>query len=437
MKVRVVGNSLAALVLCERLVNESIHVEHLTLGDGNLGGYFSGVNYQDHRIDLGMVLLEPRCSPESEDISNYSSDDPSRINSFNSAVFGWLSTRCETLNEIEVLTRFKANLYGDIVISDDLSFLGGFDGSERLSIVLQLKKCIAAQKHHPSKKLTDNYFSENSIHDVYCDLYGTILANYLCGHIRLLAGDKGLNVVSRMHRSIWMPLIYPEDFLYFFEHRNSNLSKLPFFGFGSGSFAGMIENLCLELQDSSYYERTAVTRDAYLEALRTNEESVRKDTFCFANDKELIDVKAEISTEQIGFVIGKTNYEKNLVVNNLDFESSWYKFTATNAGSEVCIVEVGKIEEDITDIELFARANEACSDLGFNEIKEPIPLRSRIQLFDAISYKDIEMRREQVKEMYSNMDNLFCLNELSSSINHQVALGLKAFSTAIGGHDRG
>jgi hypothetical protein len=199
----------------------------------------------------------------------------------------------------------------------------------------------------------------------------------------------------------------------------------------------MIENLCLELQDSVYYKRTAVTRDAYLEALRINNESIRKETFYFANDKELIDVKAEISTEQIGFVVGKTNYEKNLVVNNLDLESSWYKFTAINAGSEVCIVEVGIIEENITDIELFSRANEACSDLGFNEIKEPMPLRSRIQLFDAVAFKDIEMRREQVKELYSDMDNFFCLNELSSSINHQVALGLKAFSTAIGGHHRG
>lgn len=434
---KVIGDSLSALVFCEQLVANSIAVDHITLGDRNLGGYFAGVNYRGTLVDLGMVLLEPRFNGESECILKYSTDFPADINKYNSDVFKWLESHSESLREIEVRSRFKGNLYNDIVIADDFSFMDGIDSNERLCVIQEIQDSISTHQHHPSEKTTNRYFAETSIQHAYSNLYGPILANYLSNHIKLLAGEKGLDVVSRMHRSIWMPLIYPENFLNYLKQQNSNLSRLSFYGLSKGSFAGMIENISVGLSGSANYRRTGITHSEYQSMIRKGADSENKDSVVFASDKELIDVNNEIGTEKIAFVIGKTSYSKDFVVNNLDLESRWYRFTAMNADSNICVVEIGLTEDHESDVELLFRANRACSELGLDEMEDPITLKSRIQILNAKAFKEIEKRRELVNASYVSKQNYFYMNELSSSLNHQIALGLKAFSLLIGDEKNG
>ncbi len=429
---KVLGSSLSALVFCEQLVAKSIAVEHITLGTGNLGGYFAGIEYRDTLVDLGMVLLEPRFDGDSECILNYSPENPAEINKYNPHVFDWLESHCGSLEEIEVRTRFDGNLYNDVVIADDLSFMDGFNSDERLRVIQEIQERISTHQHHPFQKLTDRYFSENSIDQVYSDLYGPTLSTYLCNHIKLLAGDKGLSVVSRMHRSIWMPLIYPENFLNYLEQRNSNIPRLPFYGISRGSFAGMVERISAGLSRAVNYRRSLVSLSEYRDIVRSGVDSESKDVVVFASDKELSDVRTEIETEQVAFVVGQTNYPKNFVVNNIDFDSHWYRFTAMNADSNICVVEVGLTDDHESDSALISRANRACFELGLDGLEDPMTIRSRIQMLNVSAYEEIERRRAEVNTRYMGRKNYFYINELSSSLNHQIALGLKALSLQIG-----
>ena len=181
--IKVAGNNLAAIVCCSELVRYGIPVRHVSNHDIRLGGHFAGLLYKEKRIDLGMVLLEPRFDLMQTDIAEYQSQFGQQVNQFNQAVFSWLISRNTFLNLIPILSHFKSKLVGDVVIADDLSFLDLLSPSEQHAIIEEITIRIQKSKHHPRDKAHSTYFQETSLREVYYEIYGPLFSKFLLGNL--------------------------------------------------------------------------------------------------------------------------------------------------------------------------------------------------------------------------------------------------------------
>ena len=429
--IEVAGNNLAAIVCCSELVRHGIPVRHLSNHDYRLGGHFAGLLYDGKRIDLGMVLLEPRFDQIETDISKYQGQSGQQLNQFNQAVYGWLSSRNIVLDLIAVNSHFRNKLVGDVVIADDLAFLNLLSLPEQQAIIEEISVRIQDSEHHPRDKAHSSYFLENSLRDVYIEIYGPMFSGYLLDNLELLAGPIGPELVAQLHRLLWAPLFYPENILSFLKTGNSGIPNLNFFVPNNGSISQLVENIIEEMKMSNHYSSQLFANDQYSSMVKNCVRSNSSRTVVFADERDLFDENPDTQSALVAFVVAKIDSNLEIVVHNLDSASKWYRATLRGQDLGVTTIEIGKIMPNETDESILARASECASSVGAGRLIEPMILKTKIQVFSPRAAKFLRNRHLQTKSIVANNRSCYLTNETTGSFNNQVCLGLQSSQALI------
>ena len=422
--IEVIGNNLAAIVCCSELVRNGIPVRHISNQDLRLGGHFVGFLYKGKRIDLGMVLLEPRFDQVDRDIIEYQGQFGQQVNQFNQAVFSWLRSRNISLNSIAVRSYFKNELIGDVVIADDLSFLDLLTLSEKRMIIEEITVRIQKSKHHPRDKASSVYFQETSLRDAYLEIYGPLFSKYLLDSLELLAGPIGPEVVAKLHRLLWAPLYYPENILSYLQNQDSGIPVLDFYVPNNNSVSQMIENLIEEMKQSSSYSLHPLPNVQYSSLVNEYIRNHSVEKLIFADERELSDEKFNSPGTMVAFVVAEIDNKLELVVHNLDMASKWYRATVRGRDFGIVVIELGKTSHDETDDSLLARAHQCASSIDLGVLIEPVILKSNVYSFTPQIEVLYQNRHSTLRKLINGNQACNLTNEITGSFNNQVCLGL-------------
>ncbi len=429
--IEVAGNNLAAIVCCGELVRHGIPVRHISNENLRMGGHFAGILYQDKRIDLGMVLLEPRFDLVETDIVEYQGQFGQEVNQFNQAVFRWLTSRDISLNPIAVFSHFKNKLTGDAIIADDLAFLDLLQVAEKQAIIDEISTRIHESKHHPRDKARSSYFRENCLRDVYYEIYGQLFSNYFLNNLELLAGVNGPEAAAHSHRLLWAPLYYPETVLNYLKTGDSGIPVLDFFVPDNNSVSQLIENLIHEMNQSSDYNPQPISNEQYSSLVADRIQRNSADTLVFTDERELSVEILDIPGTLVAFVLAQIDSNLELVVHNLDTSSNWYRATVRGQDLGVSVIEVGKIEENESDVLILARANECSSSIGIGRLNDPVVLKAKIYSHTPQISALLRNRYAKIKKYLNGNASFFINNETTGSFNNQVCLGLSTSQVII------
>ena len=424
--VEVIGNNFAALVCCSELVRNGISVQHVSNSDLRLGGHFSGLRFREKLIDLGMVLLEPRFERRETDIAMYEGQFGQQVNQFNHAVFGWLSSRAVSLNQIDVCSFFQNKLIGDAIIADNLSFLDLLPTFEREVIIQEITVRNQTSKSHPRDKAISVQYREKNLRDIYYEIYGPTFSKYLLGNLELLAGLDGEKVVAQFHRLLWAPLYYPENILNYLVSGDSGLKELDFFTPAGGSVSQLIEDLLEELRMSLLYDLQTVPEAKYSKIIEDVLRKESSEVMVFVDERELHTEHLNSLRADVGFVISEVATDIELVVHNLDTNCQWYRATVRGQDLGVVVVELGKISLDEPDASLLLRASQCLQSIGVDALNEPMVLRSKVNIFSPQTSSVFQERHLKVQKLLNGNPDCYLTNETTGSFNNQVCLGLKS-----------
>jgi len=411
MNVKIDGSNLAALICSHQLVQAGHDVTVKIPKGVKFGGHFAGVELQDLIIDLGMVLLEPRMSPEAKTIHSYNSETGQASNSYNHAVFTWLESQGISLEKVSVFSKFNEDIYNDFLIADSLDLVAELNLESGGDYSQYCKQIDELPDLCPSKKAESSFF-ELPISVVFPVLYGPVISSFLLAIAVKIAGPDAVRLATRYHRMLWLPLYYPKTIAEY----ESALTQLEFYSPVNGGVSGLCKQLLDQLEESPKFK--TVEKFDELDEVRTGFTNNRPQQLYFIDEKRLRDFDSEVLTSLIGFAIFvDTSAQEKKVVHNLSDSGRWFRYSQSLSRQGIVIVEIGFIKDEICDSDISQWAKEAIKAEGIVWYSEPLILRSRINYPIEISPSVHKIESEaHVYRTYLD----------SRSFNNQVALGIKA-----------
>ena len=216
MAITVIGSSLAALVAVTRIA-ESNNVTWVQTSS-RVGGHFSGVLIDECLRDSGMVLLEPFEDfdgniPELTDFEKGSRHDFRDLIPF---AFSWLKSYEIDFTQASVLTSYEDILVEDFYIKDSLDLVRALPPEIKKKIASEVSflKNSDNSNLHPREKLKNPEFANKSFKEIVMLTIGpTYLEEVINPWANSFAGDRTVEVTAVEHRSVWLPLYFPESIL--------------------------------------------------------------------------------------------------------------------------------------------------------------------------------------------------------------------------------
>lgn len=250
----VVGNSVAALVAARELAANGAHVELITPG-ARFGGIFAGHQLEGMYFENGTILLE---------LTDYSSDpaaslatyDPLRRNDcgrFVDHVSRYLRKSGIELHATPTpLMSYRGSDYPDLILSNRLDALPLLPSMLTEAMRRELEAIVASGPsplHARHKK--------NRPAGAWPSLEATSLANHgrtfhdtfiepLC---RKITGRRSSDVLAIHHRSLWLPLYYPETLLAALNGQPPSLPVTTFFYPSRGGLGALVAWLERSVRD--------------------------------------------------------------------------------------------------------------------------------------------------------------------------------------------
>lgn len=416
MDITVRGANLAAIVCCQQLVADGHSVRLQVPPGARLGGHFAGIDFKGKKIDLGMVLLEPRFSDVQSPITDYDGESGSASNAFNKVVFDWLKASEVELTEVTVISLLNGKTFLDFLIADGLFALDELSNISLIEIVETARNCLQYSEFHPRNK-SNLYFSQSSVSEVFPALYGKKFSEFLLALLDKIAGEQSRQLTSRYHRLLWLPLYFPETLLEYLEQKNSRLENLKFFTPTRGGVSGLLQEMLDKLKKDSHFDLLIDNQ-----SLLDNEVLVSTDykrcSISFVDESLLSEADAQIAKSNIAFLVyNETTGIERKVVHNLGSEEKWFRISQSLSVANTVVVELGYIEEGTSNQLLCDWGSIALEQNQINSQSEPLILRTQIKF--PTDARPIQKKR-QVKMGY------YCTYMDSRSFNNQVVLGLKA-----------
>ena len=430
MKIKIVGTNLASLVCAYELARKGIAVSHVIPESTVTGGHFAGYRSGPNRIDLGMVLLEPRFADISESPSNYVSESGSSSNVFNSAVFRWIESTDTELIDVPVHSLFNGKCYSDFLIADGLAAILNLAPEISLEIKEQIRVSRETHIPHPKLKQENGYFFK-SIEETFTENYGSTFSNFLLMLARKIGGENSQQLIAKYHRLLWLPFYYPETVLEFLERGESAMTGLTFLTAKDGGIAGFVNSLKNQMKSTGQYEELRVSKEHYVSLFgqtpsflnrAENNEVIFFDSPLYSN------LELTSQRTQISFVIYvSTDSKLPRVTHSLDKESGWFRVSESLSQVGAAIVELGAITDLESDSDLEKRALKALEELEITPFSTPEVLRSWIS-FPISSESNVKSKPDVPTEMVDKSVNRFISYADTRSLNNQVAMGLRASS---------
>lgn len=434
--ISVIGSSLSALVCAFELVRSGEVVRHVIAPGRPVGGHFAGHKTNDVLVDVGMVLLEPRFSEPSKSLNNFLGEDRRNSNSFNRLVFSWLGGLGFRLDDVPIYSRYREIDYEDFLIADSLELFRqlGFRDHSTLS---HLRSASNDKSIHPHFKDV-NRLSQLSIKEALPEIYGNTYADFILKLALKIGGPQSLNLLSRNHRTLWLPLYYPETLLQSLSTASQSLPLLSFLKPVGSGVSSIILSLTHNLNESGRYfqvfERwTNVTELADVASSTESKSSERVKIFC--DESVALGIPVPKLSVNIGIGIGySVNDLRPRVVHSLDSTSGWFRISLGLSHSKSVTVELGFVDSSESKKDLLRRANLAAKDVEvqIERISEVIVTRLRIPTAEYSGvrrqYVQTPLEKWATKKASGSSQQWYIAAYDDRNFNGEVLHGLKAAS---------
>ena len=216
MTTTVIGSSLAALVAVTR-ISESNNVTWVQ-PSSRIGGHFSGILIDECLRDTVMVLLEPfeGFDGNAPKLSNFEKGSRHEFRELIPFAFNWISSYGIEFTQAKVLTSFKGNLIEDFYIKDSLDLMRALppEVKRKIASEISLLNTIESSSLHPREKLKNPEFTYKSFEEIVLLTIGpTYLHEVINPWANSFARDRAVGVAAIEHRSVWLPLYFPESIM--------------------------------------------------------------------------------------------------------------------------------------------------------------------------------------------------------------------------------
>jgi hypothetical protein len=433
----VVGSSLAAMVaVLELSKNDRVTWVQTS---GPLGGHFGGKTLGNTQIDLGMVALEPYITEYKTNRDLYS--PPIRQDGLGlvDRAFEWLMEYSEAFTPIQVKTSFRRQLIDDYLIRDHLGVFSLLGLEETNRIRQELTNNQTRNNENPNlharNKLSNEEFLSISIKDFMIGSLGISLYTELFEKwLNKFNNEASSLLPSRDHRSIWLPLFYPETILALLEQSSHACDSMerPFVVPKRSS----VSSLVLRLSEVIKLRNVEVVKDVDKEMFFEPETLFFTST---ANIAQLLNIQIDSSyAEQLVCPIQIISYllpqqiDDDLIVNFVDDAIGPYRITLRKVDIEkdeqktLASLEYGKEFTNVTDEELKSNAKSFLAEFGIVDLAGIIEVnRISLKFPYGNSRIRVERNRNVVYEVLKQGKFLgYPIDFGSSSFNDQVLLGL-------------
>lgn len=421
MKLTVRGENLASLVACSELTRRGHFVRHLVSNPNRVGGFFKGVSLEEHQVDAGMVLIEPRLSQRHSPLEDYVAGPGNSVNEFNHHVLDWLSDQGHELVEVELVSLCGTSCVGDLVVADDLSLLISLSDEQTVLLVEELSDAYRRSPLDVRSKTFEPRFFER-IGTISPEMYGATLSRFFLDLALKVGGPDSMKLATNSHRLLWLPLYHPATLLETFVTKKPALKPLRFLAPSRSGVASIIVGLEKSLNASPYYERVIGL---------TSRTDPANTTLIFEECLEMSNSNAEINSTGFGIALYRnTDSLERRVVHSVDPKTPWFRVSEGIAGESHAVVEVGFVDEDSSEQSIAWRANEAIRQLGIKTTEQPKVIKGR--LFWPLGDDGIQPEIKTWKETTDRTTRYKSFVD-TRSLNHQILLGLFAAMNAVSG----
>jgi hypothetical protein len=200
--------------------------------------------------DVGMVLLEPfeDFDEHIPDLTAFKKVSRHEVRELVPFAFDWLKSYGLELTQAKVLTSFRDQLIDDFYIKDSLALVRALSPKLRGQIAREITflKNNESSTLHPREKLKNPEFAKKTFEEmVLLNIGPTYLREVIDPWANSFAKNRATAVAAIEHRSVWLPLYFPESILLAAEGQLDEFeNKEKKFAVPSGvSVAKAIENL--------------------------------------------------------------------------------------------------------------------------------------------------------------------------------------------------
>jgi hypothetical protein len=435
-KFRIFGGSLATLVVVQKLAENKDNCVEWYLGPkiNSIGGYFSGVKVFGQLLDIGMVALE--VDEPTKQLEKFGADKPVRgkdINPYLHKVRSWLQNQGILISGFPIYTNYKNKLYPDLFITNDLELLKVLHEDKKTQEIYN--ENLYDYKLHPKNKYDNNFALGVSLSEYLDRIYGETELSKIIKEFVIKIGANALDkVLVSKHRSLWIPLYYPETIKrVIIEKILDNNIKRSFSCVDNNTLSNSI-NIIIDAVKMSKNVRLVIMnsvldRASLINNLDSNQNNI------FIDDQKLLSENIEIENEylNVNIVFIKTFVEiPNLVVFDADPTTDFYRLTSRNTFhtlgfNYICLETKIDFQNQLND-PIFIERVERYISLNISEkiIVEDIHQKSgRLNLFTSQSVSNIETESEEISELLKvNKVTNLSFSGMTSSMNEQILLGL-------------
>jgi len=435
-KFRIFGGSLATLVVVQKLAENKDNCVEWYLGPkiNSIGGYFSGVKVFGQLLDIGMVALE--VDEPTKQLEKFGANKPVRgkdINPYLHKVRSWLQNQGILISSFPIYTNYKNKLYPDLFITNDLELLKVLHEDKKTQEIYN--ENLYDSKLHPKNKYDNKFALGISLNEYLDGIYGETELSKIIKEFVVKIGANALDkVLVSKHRSLWIPLYYPETIKrVIIEKILDNNIKRSFSCVDNNTLSNSI-NIIIDAVKMSKNVRLVIMnsvldRASLINNLDSNQNNI------FIDDQKLLSENIEIENEylNVNIVFIKTFVEiPNLVVFDADPTTDFYRLTSRNTFhtlgfNYICLETKIDFQNQLND-PIFIERVERYISLNISEkiIVEDIHQKSgRLNLLTSQSVSNIETESEEISELLKvNKVTNLSFSGMTSSMNEQILLGL-------------
>jgi hypothetical protein len=373
------GAGLDAVLFASFLSEKGIEFRLISTSN-KIGGYFQGAkDCNDLPMDLGMVLLEPNdFNAGNKPLKEFAGDSGHKSRFFLRESYERFFPNHDSISKIPIHTKINVDEYGpDYFISDDLTMFANANSLMRSELSERIEWLKHNPEWHPRNKLdSESILSSVDIETAFRKIYGdAIYDHYFAGFIRNFLGEKVHLLPAKLHRRIWVPMIWPETLQnIFLNGPQSDLIFNPefFAPTSEGTVSNWVRNLTEMIKRSS--STFIVSEEEFKNSVRSSKK--QKDTFAFINPTSIDEPSGppkpgitEFSQIRIVHACVDKTDSKLYFVNNNKIDVYRYSFQQGNDPDvSSAIFEFGQSAEALDDSQALVIVDDVLKDHGLRRL---------------------------------------------------------------------
>jgi hypothetical protein len=438
---RIFGNSLTALITIDGLSKDKNNsIEWVFSKDRKLGGHFAGTKIFDRDLDFGMVALEVDEPVEQKKIfPREPLPKGPEVNSYLMSIKKVLINLGMVTEPLQIKTWFEKAEYQDFFISNHLNVLTARLTNEEEDFLRSNFENKNTDKRimHPKNK--NKGLNEFNLGPYLAEIYGNgFISNFIVNYGNKISDKSPDKIAMIRHRSLWLPIYYPETIIEFLESKREDKNIIRnFFTVKHSTFAAKLNQISEKLKnDKNIQVNNNITSVNKAEIINIIESSDSQNYVNIYADDEL-SVLAEnyqnTEMSNVFMVYVKTDSAvENKVVFDADPDSSFYRLTSRETKQDfgfnyICLETKNDLTSLIENKEFKEELEKYIeSILGYSIKINQISIKvGKIKVFTKRFISEVQDKSKESSKFFDEKKIInLSTNALNNSMNEQILLAL-------------